>query len=100
MKGADPQIARDVRAEHSLEAMAHLAGRLVGERDREDAIWRHVLGGHQVGDSIGDDTRFAAACACEHKQRATRVHGSHELRIVQFHRRQCLPVPASRRDRL
>ena len=52
-----------------LEARAHLAGRLVGEGHREDAVGRHPLRGDEVGDPVRDDAGFAAARAGEHQER-------------------------------
>ena len=53
VEGAHPQVARAFtdRVRHPL---AHLAGGLVGEGDREDLPHRHAAVTHQVGDAMGD----------------------------------------------
>ena len=48
-------------AEEGDDAVAHLAGRLVGEGDGQDAVGVDAALGHQVGDAVGDDARLAAA---------------------------------------
>ena len=50
-------------------ALLHLRRGFVGESDRQDAFRRNSLGLNQVGNSIGDDARLAAARAGQNEQR-------------------------------
>ena len=83
--------------EELLEACAHLAGRLVGEGHREDAVGRHAVGGDEVGDAVGDDARLAAARAGEHQEGAVDGRDRPRLRLVQLGRRSDLPGSARSR---
>ena len=78
----DPELPHEVRTQESLEALAHLAGGLVRERDREDREGRHAVLRHQVGDSVRDNPCLTAACACEDDERAVDVGDPCRLRIV------------------
>ena len=62
MEGQDPDRAGDA-AEHVLEPLAHLAGGLVRERDREDLLRLHPAGVDQVRDAVREDARLARAGA-------------------------------------
>ena len=63
MLGAQDPHARRVERGHPHEPgpvadqrgdpLLHLAGRLVGERDRDDLVGTHVAGGKQIGDPVG-----------------------------------------------
>ncbi len=68
VKGADPQIARDLRARERREAGLHLARRFVRERDGQNAVWRDARS-QQIGDAVNDRARLAAAGARENEQR-------------------------------
>ena len=67
VEGADPHAARSAAGE-LLDALAHLARRLVGEGDGEDAIGPHATT-EQLGDAEGDDARLARAGAGEDQKR-------------------------------
>ena len=73
---ADRQAARAlrmrIRQQLALAARAHLAGRLVGERDREDRPRRRVLDLEKPGDAMGQHAGFAGAGAGEHEVVARR----------------------------
>ena len=88
MKGPDPEAARadphPVRTA-AVDPLAHLARRLVGERDREDAA-RIGARRHQPRQPIRDDPRLARPGARHHQQRPGRVHHRLELRRVQLAR--------------
>ena len=72
---ADPHAARAVR-EQGLQALAHLRGGLVGERDGEDLPGAHALVRDHVRDAVREHPRLARARAREHEQRAARaLHG-------------------------
>jgi hypothetical protein len=62
MKGADPQRA-DRLPEDLLQARAHLAGGLVGEGHRHDAVGRDALNLHQPGNAVHQHAGLAAAGA-------------------------------------
>ena len=64
VEGAHPHAAR-VDRQHRREAREHLARRLVGEGDREDARRARLPGLDQVGDARGEHARLAAAGARE-----------------------------------
>jgi hypothetical protein len=83
---ADPQVAHDVAADEPLEPLAHLARRLVRERDGEDAVRRHAERGDEVGDAVGDDARLAAPRASEDEQRPFGAPHRASLRLVQLGR--------------
>ena len=67
-------FARQPLAEQRRGPLLHLAGGLVGERDRQNAAGRRAVA-DQLGDAIRDDARLAGAGAGQHQQRpAERVH--------------------------
>ena len=68
VEGSDRQLAR-IRSEQLHHALAHLAGRLVGERDGEDALGRDAADGDQIGDATRQHPRLAAARSGQHEQR-------------------------------
>ena len=57
VKRADPQVARGV-ADHAFQARLHLAGGLVGEGHRQDAIREDLLLFEQIGDAVGQHARL------------------------------------------
>ena len=61
-----------VLADEGLDPLAELAGRAVGERDREDPARRDGLDADQVRDPVGDDAGLARARAREDQERALR----------------------------
>jgi hypothetical protein len=83
VKRPDPERASQVRAAESFEPGAHLAGRLVGERDGEDAPGRYADVRDEVRDAIGDDARLAAARAREDEKRPVMVGDRAGLRFVE-----------------
>jgi hypothetical protein len=66
VEGADPHAAR-IATQLRGDARAHLAGRLVGEGDREDAVHRHAEHLVQPGDAVGKHAGLAGAGAGEDK---------------------------------
>jgi hypothetical protein len=66
-----------------LDAPAHLAGRLVRERDREDAIRSHARL-DEARDAVGDDAGLARARAGEHKQSSIKMRRPGALLGVEF----------------
>ena len=66
-----------------LDAAAHLARGLVGERHRQDAVRRHVLDLHQPGDPMRQHARLAAAGAGQHQRRRERRGHGRALRVVE-----------------
>ena len=76
VKGRNPKSAR-ARTEQLFDPIAHLAGRLVGERDSQDRLRGDTAYGDQVGDATGENPCLPAAGTGEHKQRAFgRLHGA------------------------
>ncbi len=72
----------DDRADERPDAFAHLGGRLVGERDRQDlgGVHAHV---DEVGDAVREHAGLARAGAGDDEQRAGLVHDRIELVGVQ-----------------
>ena len=58
VEGAAPHALRFVTEELG-DARPHLAGRLVGERDRQDLVGRHAAITDEPGDARGQDSGFA-----------------------------------------
>jgi hypothetical protein len=79
----DPDPARDLGQE-VLEALAHLAGGLVRERDRKDLVRLDAGGEDQVRDPVGEDARLAGARAGDDEQRPFRVQHGLALRGVEI----------------
>jgi hypothetical protein len=74
VEGADHQAAAtgQARGQHRLDARAHLARGLVGERQRQDVPRRHAVG-DQERHASRDHARLAAAGAGQHQERAVDV---------------------------
>ncbi len=70
-------------AEQHLDALAHLARRLVGEGDREDLLGTGALGGDDVGDAVGQHARLATAGAGEDQQGSVGGLDRAPLRLVE-----------------
>ena len=69
-------IARTRRPDQHARAIAHLPRGLVGERDGEDLVRLGRLGGHQVGDPMGQHPGLARAGSGQDQQRPLIVgHG-------------------------
>ena len=83
VEGEDPDRAGD-SAEHVLEPLAHLAGGLVREGDRQDLLRFHAAGVDQVRDAVGEDARLARARSGDHEQRPLRGEDRLLLRRVQI----------------
>ena len=69
--------------EQPLDALAHLAGRLVRERDRQDLAGLRLVGVDQEGDPVGEHARLAAAGAREDQQRPLAVRDGLPLGLVE-----------------
>ncbi len=87
MERPDPQ-ARGFGAKQRGDAAAHLARRLVRERDREDALGPHAAVFDQMGDPRGEHARLARARAREHEQRAARMLHRRALGVVEGQRHE------------
>ncbi len=71
--------------EQLVDAFAHLARSLIGERDRQNRIRRHALLLDQVRDAIGNHARLARPGSGQDEYRAVRrFYGSSLLRIQLF----------------
>jgi hypothetical protein len=73
------------------DPLAELAGRLVGERDRQDLPGRDPLDPDQIGDPVGEDPGLAGAGSRQDEERALgrrdrprllRVEGAQDLRFA------------------
>ena len=82
VEGEDPGGAR-LPAEHPLEPLAHLAGRLVRERDREDLVRLRAVRADQVGDPMGQHAGLARAGSGDDEQRAVDVQDGFALGRIQ-----------------
>ena len=88
---ADPQAARadpHPIPQQLVDALAQLAGGLVGEGDRQDAA-RVGAGRDQARHAVGDDARLARAGARDDQQRPGRVHDRVDLGRVQLTLEPC-----------
>ena len=75
MEGPHPHLARRF-ANQCLDPGPHLARRLVGERDREQAVRPDAVRRDQVGDAGGEDAGLSAARPGEDQERPVTVgHG-------------------------
>ncbi len=61
MKGRDQGLGEGRVPDQLLDPFGHLAGCLVGERNRKNRIRRYPGALDEVRDAVGDDARFAAA---------------------------------------
>jgi hypothetical protein len=77
VEGADPHAAGPLLQERA-QALAHLAGGLVGEGDREHVARVHALV-DEAGDAVGEHTGLAGAGARQHHERALAVHHGRPL---------------------
>ncbi len=73
MESAQPD-ALAALGKQVLQAVLHLAGGFVGERDRQDVVGLYAHCVDQVGDALGQDARFTGAGSCQH-QRLTQPGG-------------------------
>ncbi len=70
VEGADQRLGQRGVAEQPVDALAHLAGGLVGEGDGQDGVRRDALLADQPGDAAGDDAGLARAGSGENQQGA------------------------------
>lgn len=85
VKGGHGQAARVFFAQAVCDALLHFFGGFVGEGNGGDVVRFVADLGNHVGDFFGDDARFAAACACQHKQRTAHVFYGFLLLGIEFH---------------
>ena len=67
-----------------IHPFRHFGGRLVGERDGENGVWRNSALLDQVSDPVGDDTRFPRTRACQDEHWAIDRLDCRALLGVQF----------------
>ena len=72
----------DDRTDERPHPLAHLVGRLVGERDRQDPPWMDALV-DEVGDAVGEHAGLPRTRPGDDEQRAAAVHDGVELVRVQ-----------------
>ena len=82
VKGTDPQ-RRTRHAKQCFDAAAHLAGCLVRERHRENAVRRDILDLHQPSNAMREHARLAAARTRKHERRRQRRRHRSALLIIQ-----------------
>ena len=82
VEGHHPHRAH-AAAHQQLGAVAHLPRRLVGERDGQDLVGLGGVGGHQVGDAVGEHARLARARAGEDELRPGPVGDGLPLGLVE-----------------
>ncbi len=82
MKGAEPEAVGGA-ADHRLEALAHLARRLVGEGDRQQFGRKSAAGGEDMGQPRGQHPGLAGAGAGQHQDRAVDRFDRAQLRVVE-----------------
>ncbi len=94
VEGAQRYVAADVGADEAEDAVAHLAGGLVGEGDSEDAAGVNPLVGDEVGDAVGDDAGLAAAGPRQDKERP--LADLHSLALSRIQAREYVHPPSRR----
>jgi len=80
VEGAEPGHPLDRFADQRADALAHLAGGLVGEGDGEDLAGPRLAGGKNVGDACGQHPRLAGPRPGEHQHRS--VQGLDRLALL------------------
>ena len=84
VEGAERDGGGEVGADAAREALAHLAGGLVGERDRQDLAGVRDAALDEVRGALGHDARLAGAGAGDDEQRA--VGAQHGLALLGIQR--------------
>ncbi len=82
VEGHQPHPAR-AASEQALDPVAHLAGGLVGERDREDLAGLRLVGVDEVREAMRQHPRLAAAGAGEDQERPLAVRDGLALGLVE-----------------
>ena len=80
---AHPQLGGDIGARKRFDALAHLAGSLVGEGERHDAP-RFVAQPEQMHDFVGQHARLARAGPRNHQLRPVAILDGRTLLLIQF----------------
>ena len=78
----DPEVARR-RPDHALEPRLHLAGRLVGERHRQDAVGEDLLLFQQVRDPVRQYTGLAGPRTREDQHGAVGMLDGRALDVIE-----------------
>ena len=82
MERSDPHALRRA-TDQPCNAVAHLAGGLVRERNGEDPVRRDILRFDQARNPGREHTRLARPRPCQHQQRTMGVHDCVVLGAVQ-----------------
>ena len=82
MERADPQVARR-STDHPFEPRLHLAGRLVGERHRQDTVGEDLLLFEEVRDPVGEYTGLAGTGTREDQHRSVGMLDGLALDVVE-----------------
>jgi hypothetical protein len=83
VEGQDPHPTRDALADQALDALGHLAGRLVRERDGQDGVRVHAPLADQERDPVRERARLPRACTGDDQDRALTVKDGLNLNGVQ-----------------
>ncbi len=94
MERGDFRPGFELLAEQFRGPLLHFASRLVGEGDGEDALGSDFVT-NEIGNTEGDDARFACACAGQNQQWAGKCFDSLTLGGVKRH--GVVRLPASSR---
>ena len=87
MKRADPQIARD-RADQALQPRLHLAGGLVGEGYRKNAIRSDAHLTQMQSDAMRENASFSASGPGKYQHRAIGLPNGGSLHVAEDFRFQ------------
>jgi len=82
MERAHDDLLCGIAFHQAPDTLAHLARRLVGERDGRDLVRRHLFARDQVRDLLGDHARLARTRAGEHEQWTVVVFDGGALRRI------------------
>ena len=89
----DPHALRGVPADELLDALAHLARRLVRERDGENLARPQLAIADEPGDAPREHARLARASARDDEERLrARLHGRELLRVEALEQRVIVPT--------
>ena len=70
VKGRDPRLGESACADQLIDALCHLAGGFIGERDCQNRFRQDSLIVDQVRDAVGDHARLSRPGAGQDEQRS------------------------------
>ena len=95
MKGAHP-LGNVPLAEHAVDPVLHLRGRLIGKRDGQDVVGINAQLFDEVGDPVGQHPGLAASRAGQYQQRPVGIGRGLYLSGIQFASEVHSPFPNGR----